>query len=376
MHSVRDAGAAIARYARHNQLRSVAIVVPDLPGVSMGEPSAAAAAAVEGFLLASFRYREYRGTAKKKNGADESVVLTIVSAANVSGAVRRAVVAAEAQNFARTIAFRPGNDINPVTLADVARKAARDTGLGCRVFDEKQLAKLRMGGLLAVGGGSIAAPPRLIVLEHKPKAIKKGSKPVLLVGKAITFDTGGISIKPAEKMGRMVFDKCGGMAVLGAMVAIARLKLPVHVVGILAAAENHISHRAYRPGDILRMHNGVTVEVTNTDAEGRLVLGDAMAWGIETYVPSACVDLATLTGGVSVALGRAMAGVMANDQKLVDGLIEVGGARGGEDVAITTAGGAAGDAQERVCGHCELGRERCAAVARGGILEFLRSGRG
>src|SRR5205814_9546227 len=130
-----------------------------------------------------------------------------------------------------------------------------------------------------------------------------------VVGKAITFDTGGISIKPAEKMGRMVFDKCGGMAVLGLMCALARLKLPVHVVGILSSAENHISESAYRPGDIPKMYNGVTVEVTNTDAEGRLVLGDALVWGVETYKPSAVVDLATLTGGVDVALGVAMAWV-------------------------------------------------------------------
>ena len=324
VNAVRDAGGAIAKYARQNQLRSVAIVVPELPSMSAQD---AAGAAVEGFLLASFRYREYRGTAKK-NGTDEPVMLTMVSATNVSSAIRRAMVVAEAQNFARTIASRPGNDINPVTLAAVAQKMSRSVGLGCRVLDEKQLAKLKMGGLLAVGGGSITTPPRLIVLEHKPKITRKGTRPVLLIGKAITFDTGGVSIKPAEKMGRMVFDKCGGMAVLGAMVAIARLKLPVHVVGILAAAENHISHRAYRPGDILRMHNGVTVEVTNTDAEGRLVLGDALAWGIEMYGPRVCVDLATLTGGVSVALGRGMAGIMTNDQKLVDRLIEVGAGQG------------------------------------------------
>jgi len=139
----------------------------------------------------------------------------------------------------------------------------------------------------------------------------------LIVGKAITFDTGGISIKPAEKMGKMVFDKCGGMTVLGLMCAVARLKLPVHVVGILSSAENHISENAYRPGDILRMYNGVTVEVTNTDAEGRLVLGDALAWGIETFKPSAVIDLATLTGGVVVALGRTLAGVMSNNDELV-----------------------------------------------------------
>src|SRR4030095_16365649 len=124
---------------------------------------------------------------------------------------------------------------------------------------------------------------------------------------------GGISIKPADKMGRMIFDKCGAMAVLGLMCAVARRKVPVSVVGILSSAENHISETAYRPGDILRMYNGVTVEVTNTDAERRLVLGDALAWVIETYQPSTVIDLATLTGGVVVALGKTMAGVMAND---------------------------------------------------------------
>ena len=174
---------------------------------------------------------------------------------------------------------------------------AKEVGLTCRVLDESQMAKLGMGGILAVGGGSTQTPPRMIVLEHRPKAAKKNIKPLLIVGKAITFDTGGISIKPAEKMGKMIFDKCGGMAVLGAMAAAARLELPIPIVGILAAAENHISDSAYRPGDILKMFNGVTVEVTNTDAEGRLVLGDALAWGIETYQPSACIDLATLTGG-------------------------------------------------------------------------------
>src|SRR5687768_7561491 len=171
------------------------------------------------------------------------------------------------------------------------------------------------------------APPRLIVLTHRPGGIKgargraksgQRQAPLLIVGKAITFDTGGISIKPADKMGKMIYDKCGGMAVLGLMYAVAKLKLAVPVVGILSSAENHISSQAYRPGDILRMYNGVTVEVTNTDAEGRLVLGDALAWGIETYKPQAVIDLATLTGGVVVALGKTMAGVMSNSDTLVD----------------------------------------------------------
>src|SRR5439155_5271834 len=204
---------------------------------------------------------------------------------------------------------------------------------------------LGMGGIRAVGAGSNRTPPRMIALEYRgsgvgvrgsgkksnPKPETRDPKPVLVVGKAITFDTGGISIKPAEKMGRMVFDKCGAMAVLGLMYAVAKLKLPVPVVGILSSAENHISETAYRPGDILRMYNGVTVEVTNTDAEGRLVLGDALAWGIETYEPSAVVDLATLTGGCVVALGHIHAGLMSNSEESV-GEIQRASERVGEKV--------------------------------------------
>jgi leucyl aminopeptidase len=248
---------------------------------------------------------------------------------SVQAAVRRAETICEAQNLARTIASRPGNDVNPPELARLAKDFARQTGLGCKVLDEKELARLKMGGILAVGAGSIQTPPRMIVLEHKPRSAGKSSRPILLVGKAVTFDTGGISIKPADKMGKMIFDKCGAMAVLGCMVALARLKAPVHVVGILSSAENAISSKAYRPGDIIRMHNGVTVEVTNTDAEGRLVLGDALAWGISTYKPRAVVDLATLTGGVIVALGKSMAGVMSNSDKIVKEL-ETAGEKTGE----------------------------------------------
>src|SRR5690606_24985298 len=156
----------------------------------------------------------------------------------------------------------------------------------------------------------------------------KGAKPLLVVGKAITFDTGGISIKPAANMGSMVFDKCGGMAVLGLMAAVAQLKVARPVVGILAAAENMPGPDAYRPGDILRMYNGVTVEVTNTDAEGRLVLADALAWGIETYKPAACVDLATLTGACVVALGTTRAGAWCNDDAFFGTLSSAAGSAG------------------------------------------------
>ncbi|HEY1628502.1 MAG TPA: leucyl aminopeptidase family protein, partial [Tepidisphaeraceae bacterium] len=321
--AVRRSAGAIAKAVKKHRMRNVAIVPP----VLRDRGHSGARSVVTGFLLASFQYDEYRGTAKKKEDPDQpgpislTFLATPASIKSIRELVRHGQIISESQNFARTIAHRPGNDINPPALAKVAADMAREVGLKCRVLDEKQLKKLGMGGILAVGAGSGATPPRLIVLEHN--RAKKKSKPLLVVGKAITFDTGGISIKPAEKMGKMVFDKCGGMTVLGAMCAIARLKLPVHVVGILSSAENHISENAFRPGDILRMYNGVTVEVTNTDAEGRLVLGDALAWGIETYKPAAVIDLATLTGGVITALGRGMAGVMSNDDSLVNELEEI-----------------------------------------------------
>jgi leucyl aminopeptidase len=318
--SLRQAAAAAARALRKHKLAKAAFIVPK---TKVAEPDAAEAL-VSGVLLASFEYDEYKGKGQKKDDESKPAPLqvTLVSdgpTAALKAAVDRGIAIATGQNFARTIASRPGNDINPPSLAKVAQDLARQMHLGCQVYDEKQLAKLGMGGILAVGMGSIETPPRLIVLEWPGAggAAAKKAKPLLVVGKAITFDTGGISIKPADKMGKMIFDKCGGMAVLGMMYAAAALKLPIPIIGILSSAENTLSERAYRPGDILRMYNGVTVEVTNTDAEGRLVLGDALAWGIEQFSPAAVIDLATLTGGVIVALGKTMAGVMSNSDELV-----------------------------------------------------------
>ena len=351
-HCLLEAGGTLAKAARKQKLRSVAAVVPPTPDSLPGMPGKAPAgqgrtAAVEavasGFLLGSFDFEEYKGTADRKKDDKKDrkgpLQLTIVTDAGAGAreALERARAVSDGQNFARTIASRPGNDINPPALAKVAGDLAREVGLVVRVLDEKQMERMGMGGILAVGAGSSRTPPRMIVLHHRPGGVKgarqrakqgQRDRPLLVVGKAITFDTGGISIKPAEKMGRMIFDKCGAMAVLGLMYAVAKLNVPVPVVGILSSAENHISETAYRPGDILRMYNGVTVEVTNTDAEGRLVLGDALAWGIETYNPAAVVDLATLTGGVVVALGKTMAGVMSNDDALVDELSNAADAAG------------------------------------------------
>jgi len=320
--ALRQSAAAVAKALAKHGIARAAVVLPSTANIAASD---AADSIVTGILLAGFDYREGKGTAAKKQEHEEAhpaLSVTLVpgnseATGAIRGAVRRAQIVADAQNFTRTIANRPGNVIHPPALAAIARGLARAAKIKCTVMDEKQLARLKMGGILAVGGGSIHTPPRLIVLEYKPKRVKS-RKPLLVVGKAVTFDTGGISIKPADKMGKMIYDKCGGLAVLGMMYAAAKLSLPVHLVGILSAAENAISSLAYRPGDVVRMYNGVTVEVTNTDAEGRLVLGDAMAWGIEKFSPAAVVDLATLTGGVIVALGRNIAGVMSNSDALVD----------------------------------------------------------
>jgi leucyl aminopeptidase len=321
--SIRQSAGAVLRALRKHNIAAAAIIPPEVKGVST---SASADAVATGLALAAFDYREYKGSAttereKKDDKLTKPIAVTIIGDAKTKGAVNRANIITTGQNFCRTIASRPGNDINPPSLAREAEAMAREVGLQCTVLDEKQLAKLKMGGILGVGSGSIQTPPRMIILEHKPARAKKT---LLVVGKAITFDTGGISIKPADKMGKMIFDKCGAMAVLGLMYSVAKLKIPVHIVGILSSAENAISSKAYRPGDILRMYNGVTVEVTNTDAEGRLVLGDALAYGIEQFKPDAVVDLATLTGGVVVALGKTMAGVMSNNDGLVKRLTDLG----------------------------------------------------
>jgi leucyl aminopeptidase len=323
---IRQSAGALTRTLIKHKISRVAVALPEPADIS-------AEAIATGILLTSFDYSEHKGTASTKNDEKDqpepkplaiSIIADKKSLAMAKKTVDSARIICDGQNYARTIASRPGNEINPPTLANEAKLLAKETGLRCTIFNEKQLKKLGMGGILAVGEGSIHALPRLIVLEHKPAKLPKGSRPLLIVGKAITFDTGGISIKPADKMGKMIFDKCGGMTVLGVMYAAAKLNLPVHIVGILSSAENAISSRAYRPGDIIKMYNGVTVEVTNTDAEGRLVLGDALAWGIETYKPSAVVDLATLTGGVIVALGKTMAGIMSNNDKLVKQLESAG----------------------------------------------------
>lgn len=281
-------------------------------------------AIADGLGLAGFTFETYKGAvgkdpSKPANGGGDSELQVEVEDP-LRDAVARGLTVARATNTARRLAATPPNVANPRYIADECRRIASEVGLTCRVIERDEAQRLGMGGLLAVGRGG-NEPPRLIVLEWSPESadVGRGARdagPILLVGKTITFDTGGYSIKPAASMASMKYDKCGGMAVIGAMEAIARLKLPRRVVALLPTAENMIDENAFRVDDILTFANGVTCEITNTDAEGRLVLADALAYGTKEYQPSAVLDLATLTGGVIVALGSFAAGYFCNDEGL------------------------------------------------------------
>ncbi|NQU11899.1 leucyl aminopeptidase [bacterium] len=301
-----------------------------------GSPTDALHAAVEAVVLGNYRFDRFKSSPADQATAIRSLTLCVATGTNRARAraiARRALLVADATNYARGIANLPGNVVWPAVLATHARRLARACHLRCTVLDPSALTRRGFGGLLAVGGGSRNGP-RLIVLEHVgPGAARQ--KPIALVGKAITFDSGGISIKPSEKMDEMKFDKSGGLAVLGALRAAAALRVPRRVLGIIAAAENLPSHTSYRPGDIISSYagpdqRGVTIEVLNTDAEGRIVLGDAIAYARERGA-RAIIDLATLTGACVVALGSFAAGLLGNNDALQE-QIRAAGERTGERV--------------------------------------------
>jgi leucyl aminopeptidase len=253
------------------------------------------------------------------------------------GAIR-AQVLARAVNLARDLSNTPPNLLGPTDLAAAAKRVAKTSGLSCSVLKRAELERGQLGALLAVGQGSTQGP-RLIVIRYRSG--KRGAKQLALVGKAVTFDSGGISIKPAQGMEEMKFDMAGGAAVLGALQALAELKAPLDVVGVIPACENLISGSALRPGDVVRSASGKTIEVINTDAEGRLILADAIHYA-HRFRPAAIVDVATLTGACVVALGSRFSGLMSNDRELAEE-IRAAGDRAGERVWELPLGEDAGE---------------------------------
>ena len=269
-------------------------------------PERAAQALAEGAVLSSFDAASYKTADATRVWLTDVQLRVGPQSPAVDAGVERGRVLGECTNLARAMANEPSNRLTPRLFADRAQALAKDAGLAVEVFDEKRIAELKMGLLLGVARGS-AEPPRVIVLRHEPKTAVKG--PVLgLVGKGITFDTGGISIKPAENMDKMKDDMSGGAAVLCAMAAISRLGAPVRCVGVIPLTENMPGGSAIKPGDVLTSAEGKTVEVLNTDAEGRLILGDAV-WYARQLGATHLVDVATLTGACVVALGKYVSGL-------------------------------------------------------------------
>ncbi|MBE9375685.1 peptidase M17 [Saccharopolyspora sp. HNM0983] len=283
-------------------------------------------ALVLGLSLGAYRFRV---TAEPSPARLRKVLLVAPEGAD-QAALReragRARVLASATSLARDLANAPSNVKDPDWLTSrAAELAERTPGLDAVVRDEKWLTEHGFGGVLAVGGGS-ARPPRLLELSYGPADARGGH--LVLVGKGITFDTGGISLKPADGMHLMRTDMAGGAAVIGALLAIAHLQLPVRVTGLVPAAENHVSGSAYRPGDVVRHRGGTTTEVANTDAEGRMVLADALAYAAETLDPELVVDVATLTGAMKVALGLRTGGVFASEPELAERIRTAGASTG------------------------------------------------
>jgi leucyl aminopeptidase len=316
-----------ALQARHRRVSRAALLLQTGAPVNDEQCIALVRAATEGLTLGEFDGAAYRTTEATLGPAPRWTLSIGRLPADVALAVTRSRVLGECSNLARALANEPGNVLSPREFALRAAAVAHAAGVSVDIVDEERIAAMGMGLLLGVAKGS-AEPPRVVVLRHDPPGAPDG--PVLgLVGKGITFDTGGISIKPADGMDRMKDDMAGGAAVACAMRALATLGAPMRVIGVVPMAENMPGGRALRPGDVLRSAEGKTVEVLNTDAEGRLILGDAL-WYARSLGATHLVDVATLTGAVVVALGKSVSGIMGTPDAWVQHVRGVGQAVGDE----------------------------------------------
>lgn len=317
--TVRKAAALTANQAVEMKVEDISIALHKAFGGRF-ELSEMGRAIGEGVYFGSYRYDEF--VTKGEDGRADKLVVELVdcdaaNAKKLSNGLASGIIIGKAQSYARTLSNRPANVMSPAALADEAKKLAQGSKrLDCVVFDEKELAAKGMGGVLAVGCGS-GNKPRFIVLKYRPVSKSAERRPTVgLVGKAITFDSGGISIKPRANMDEMKLDKTGGITVLATMKAVAELGLDINVYGIVPSAENMPSGTSYRPGDIITTFSGKTVEVLDTDAEGRMILCDGLSWAVEQKC-DIIIDIATLTGACMVALGRHKAGLMGNDEQLI-----------------------------------------------------------
>ena len=328
MQGLRKAVGSAVRQAERLRVRDMTLALghTDRKSEHMGG-YVAARGAVEGAVLAAWDYRDLKSAPDPED--DEPVVRLeslslLASDAHEAEEMRTGAdigrIVAEGENLARELAAKPANIATPSHLAEVARSIAGEGGMKVTVFGRSEMEEEGLRGILAVAAGT-EEEPQFIVLEYRGAG--EDTPPVALVGKGVTFDAGGISIKPAQKMEEMKYDMSGAAAVLGAMQAVARLRPRVNVVALIPTTENLLSGRATKPGDVIRMHSGKTVEVINTDAEGRLILADALSYA-QRFEPQAMIDAATLTGAVVLGLGHEAIGLMGNDGSLMDEVRAVG----------------------------------------------------
>ncbi|HXN49948.1 MAG TPA: leucyl aminopeptidase [Bryobacteraceae bacterium] len=318
---LRNATGAAVRFLQSKGARSATLALDAGPSLDT-----LATAAAEGAILGAYEPDQYKTDDKDSHALETFSVVAPGATEGMNDVLDRALIIAEAQNFARALASEPANRMTPTILAQRARDMCFGSALQCEVMDQSAMRQLGMGALLGVAQGS-AEPPALIILRYHPFEEADGAAHLGLVGKGVTFDSGGISIKPSENMDKMKYDMCGGAAVLGAMQAIARLAPPIRVTALIPAVENMPGSRAQRPGDIVTTLSGKTVEVLNTDAEGRLILADALTYAQQQGCTH-LVDAATLTGAIVVALGHLHTGAFGNDDALLDQTLAAARAEG------------------------------------------------
>jgi leucyl aminopeptidase len=322
LETIRQALGSAAKRVRQAKVESFAVALPTVTPHGMSSLDVAQAM-VEGAILGSYQFTVYRSEAVSGKAVAGMKILI-----PQKSQLRRGIATAEATVFVRDLCNHPSNILTPAKVADEAKAIAKAEKISIKVLEQNEMERLGMGALLGVARGS-QEPPKFIILEYNG-AKKKDERPVVLVGKTITFDTGGISLKPAENMEHMKADMTGGAEVLASIRAAARLKLPLRLISILPVAENMPGGRAMKPGDIVKTLSGKTVEVQNTDAEGRLILADGLAYAMR-YKPAALIDIATLTGACVVALGQFAIGMFGTDQALKE-QVRKAGQKAGERV--------------------------------------------
>ncbi len=323
----RKCGGVISRAALTTKASSLLVQIPehfDFDKQEMIE------CLTEGLLLGSYSFRKYKTKIEKDDepGNIKEYFINTSKSKTIEKAFNAGQVSASAVSAARDMANEPGNKWTPKSFADFGLALAKKYQMSCKIFEKAEMKRLGMGGIIGVNSGS-ALPPKMVVLSHK---VRKKSPTLLLVGKGLTFDSGGINLKPSNGLEEMKYDMCGGAAVLTVMQAIGEEKPKgLNVVAIIPATDNLPGPAALKPSDVITMYGGKTVEVINTDAEGRLILADAIAYGIEKYKPDAVIDLATLTGAVIIGLGHHRTGLLSNNADLTD-KIKLAADRSGEPV--------------------------------------------